>query len=163
MSVESSLCNAVAQAIIAAESDWPFLGKSLAVHAQVADGADATIVRGGQGRCLVRLSSAVGNIDAGYENSARETVLIDLEIEVSGAGGTSATRRNDIIAAVKKTFAPPGDTVMGLVHDIDDNGLAPGMAGAVVGIDMNFDSSGDVRNPRATVTIQFSVWTARAV
>lgn len=161
MSVESALCDAVAQAILADESSWGFLGKSLALHAQVADNADATIVRGGQGRCLVRLSPSAGSVDSGFVGSARETVLVELEIEANAVGGLSATRRGEIVAAVKKTFNPPGSGVMALAHAMQDTGLAAGRAGAILGIEMNFEAGGDVRNPKAIATIQFGVWTER--
>lgn len=161
MSAEATLCSAVAQAILADESSWGFLGKSLSLHAQVADNVDAAIVRGGQGRCLVRLSPSPGSVDAGFDGSARETVLVELEVEANAVGGLSAVRRGEIAAAVRKTFGPPGTGVLALAHAMQNTGLAAGRAGAIVGVDMNFEAGGDARNPKAIVTIQFGVWTAR--
>lgn len=155
MSMESDIVAAIVT-LMRADSDFlTMLGESTALHVEGADDTDATIVRGGLGRCLVRPAAGGNLVVRSLGANARVAYPVELVFEAIGTGGRRMMTRSGLRTAVVSLFGDNGDALLAQVgSQIDRNGLS----GSVTIESVAEEAAPDARSARVIASLTVDIW-----
>lgn len=157
MTIETDICTAVVEVMKDNPTYLTMLGTSADVHVERADEVDATIVRGGLGRCLVRPSEQGASVIRSTEDTALVTYRVDIVFDVFGGCGQRLLTRSAVQRAMISLFGDEGADLMAELGAQTDR---LGYSGRTEIESIVAEPTDDPRKPRIVATLAVSVWHA---